>query len=813
MPKTRRLLTRVSKGELSPLLQGSPDLEGYFEGATTLENFHILRQGGITRWPGSRHVAFAKYADKDVILLPFEPSVTDAYVLEIGDFYIRVYKNKAQVLSAGVPVEIVTPFAVADIRSIHTTQSADVLFMFHGGYQQRILSRVSDTQWTINAQRATPPPSYEADTTLSGTIAISANTGNNLQFRTSSGVLLDADNGRQIIIGSGRAVITAYTSTNEGICDILDDFSQTITAGANPISTIGTAATAVAHGLSAGQYVRLTSGAQAGELRRCTVVGTPNTFTLDAAFSVDQVGVAWNAIGATATWQLRLSPQTTLDPSVAFPVGTQVRMVAGVPAFRAQDVGKFIIIYGGVVKITKFTSSTEVAGTILSIMGAAGTSAPPASAAGTWTLETESWSASTGWPRTGEFHQGRLYQASTASEPTTFWGSRSDDYDNYAIGVYADDAVNYPMAARSLNKIEWLREHSKSLLIGTGGTEHIASGSGENTPLGGDTIPSVSRIATNGCMGAQPISARNTTIYIDRSRRKFMGIGFDLQADKDSDTELSVAAEHITESGIRLGPLAHEKRLNPRIYACREDGQLVAMAFFPEQKVVAFSRRTTSGTFESCAVIPGDYGESDHVWVVAKRTINGQTTRCIEVFDENHSGLQARPWHSLQTDGAVVVTGITGTSVTGLTQFSGRTVDVIKNGSFVGQYAVTLGGSYSLTLLEALVPADVLEIGFHYDSTFTTMRPAIPGNETIEGLPRSWDSLFTRVHQTIGGKINGEPLPYPAAYLDTQTLYSGDIKATGNGWGIDGRVTITQDQPYPMTILATFGTLSLGDKD
>lgn len=806
----------MSKGELSPLLEGSPDLDAYFEGASTLENFHILRQGGIQRWPGLRHIASAKYADKDVILLPFEANVTDAYVLEVGDFYIRIYKNKARVEVSGTPVEVVTPFAVADIRSIHYTQSADVLFLFHGSYQQRVLSRVSDTVWAVTTQKGNPPPSFEADTTLADTMAIAANTGNDLEFRVSAAGLLAGDSGRQVVSGAGRAVITAYTDTSSGTVDILDNFSQTITAGPNTLTTVGTAATSTAHGLSAGDYVVLTSGAQSGQLRIASIILTADTYTLDAAFSANQAGVTWNKIlpTASANWALRLSPQVTLDPNKSSPVGTTVTLTAGLAAFRTADVGKFIHIYGGIVKITKRTSTTSITGTLLGVMGSADLANPSAAAAGTWTMEVESWSTGTGWPRTGDFYQGRLYQASTTAEPTTFWGSSPDDYDGYAIGLFADDAVKYTMAARQLNRIEWLREHNRSLLLGTSGSEHTATGSGnDNIPLGGDVVPFIDRLATNGCMPVQPISARKTTLYVDRSRRKIMAMGFDLDNDGETDRELSVGASHITDSGIRLGPVAYEKRLNPRAYYVREDGQLVAMTFFPEQKVVAFSRRTTSGTIESVCAIPGATGQSDQIWVVTKRTVNGTDQRFIEMFEENHEGLSAREWTSLQTDGARVLTGLTGTSVTGLTQFSGRTVDVVKNGSYIGPHAVTLGGSYSLTLTDALVSGDVLEIGFHYDSTAITMRPAVPGQSPLEGMPRSWDSLFLRVYKTIGGKINGEAALYTPDPLDTSVTYTGDVKATGQGWGTDGRVTILQDQPYPMTVLATFGTLSVGDRD
>ena len=277
MPKTRPLITRLSKGELSPLLEGSSDLAAYFEGASMLENFHILRQGGIRRWPGTRMIQEVKDSMKDTILLPFEFSVDDAYILEVGDLYIRIYKNKAAVLNVGVHVEVVTPFDVASIREIHFTQSNDVLFLFHGDFQQRKLSRVSDTSWSLTLQAASPPPSFEADTNLGDALAPEANTGTSVQFRAGSAIFLNADVGRQIIAGAGRAVITTFTDTSEVIADILDPFNQAITAGPNTLTSVGTAVTSDAHGAVIGNFVQLTAGAQAGQMREITATPTANT--------------------------------------------------------------------------------------------------------------------------------------------------------------------------------------------------------------------------------------------------------------------------------------------------------------------------------------------------------------------------------------------------------------------------------------------------------------------------------------------------------------------------------------------------------
>lgn len=812
MPKTRRLLTRFSKGELSPLLEGSPDLEGYYQGGSVIENYKILRQGGLRRWEGTRFIAEVKDSTADTILWPFEFSVDDAYMLEVGHHYIRVFKNKAPVLDGANPLEITTTFDVADLRMIHFTQSADVLFTFHGDYQQRKLSRASDTEWSLSVPTFTPPPSFEADSDLGDTLAPSANTGSSISFRAGSAIFLAADVGRYIISGLGRALITSLTSTTEVVADILDDFDQSITAGPNALTSVATAVASVAHGASVGQFALLTSGAQAGQLREIATIVDVDNFTLVDAYTVNQAGVTWNLITpmATGDWGLRLSPQTTLDPNTSIPVGGTVTLVAGAAAFRDADVGKYIKVYGGVIKVTVWDSTTQVRGTLLNDMGDTDLANPGASPTGTWTMEVESWSSTNGFPRTGEFFQGRLYEAATDAQPTTLWGSRSDNYENFATGLTAEDAVEYTMASRQVNSILWLTEKNKALLLGTGGSEHTATGSGDTEALiGGDTVPIFDRVATNGSAPIQPIVSRQTAVYIDRSRLKVLAMGFQLDSDGQSDVELTVAANHITESGVRLGPLAFEKRVDPRLYFSREDGQMVGMTYYPEQKVVGFSRRTTQGTFDCQAVISNATGYSDQVWTIATRTINGVEKKYVELFEPYHEDLNERGWTSLQTDCAIVLTGQVGTTLTGLDHLEGETVDVVKNGSFIAQPTVSGG---AITLTDAAITTDVFEVGLHYDSTATTMQPSIPG-QVIEGLPRTWDSCFVRLYQTRGGTLNGQTITYAASDLDTASLFTGDRKVTPQTVDTSGKVTIAQTQPYPMTVLALFGTLSIAEMD
>lgn len=744
MAKGRTILTNFSKGELDPLVEGRPDLAAYFEGAKSLENWLILRQGGVTRRPGLRFVAPVDNTIKDTILVSFEASVDATYEIEFGDFYVRFIKNKQLILTgSGIPYKIASPYSVSRIRSIHFTQSVDVLFLFHEDVPQYKLSRISDTNWSLIPITYDPPPSFEADTDISNasaTLTMAATTGNDILFTASSAVFLVADVGRQIIFGSSRAIIkTVDASSLFGTADIIDPF--------------------------------------------------PNTEAI-----------------APGNWFLRLSPQTTLDPTIKEPIGAQVTLVAGASAFRAADVGKYIAVYAGIVKITHVDSLTTVRGTIMSIMEGTDDANPAAAPAGAWTLEQSSWSVANGFPRTGEFYSGRLAQAATAAEPTTIWFSDSDNFDNYAIGVNANQAIEYTIRARALNRIEWLADN-KALFIGTAGSEHKLSSGKEDEPIGGDKIPLVEKVTSNGSSPIQPVISDKRTLFMDRSRKKLFTIAFDIEQDSEDAIEITGVASHITGSGIRLGPMAFAKRPDPRLYMVREDGTLVTLTYFVKEKVIGFTRIVTDGTFEAVSCIPQAAGKADAVYCIVKRTIQDVTTRYIEVFEDEAEEMDGRPWLSIHTDSAIVydLAGVPTAFLTGLGHLEGKVVDVITDGSYRGQKVVHEG---QIELNEEAI--DHAEVGLHYRSSGETMRPSIEG-QVVEGLPRTWITVAARLHQSMGGRINGERLQYPAIPIGSLALYTGDRAINPENISPEGRISFEQDEPYPMTILALFGEIEFGD--
>jgi hypothetical protein len=113
-------------------------------------------------------------------VVPFEFSVTQPYILEFGNLYIRVYKDNAQIQSGGAAVEITTTYTTADIPNLHFAQSADTLYIAHKEYAPRKLTRSSHTSWTlttISFTGATFPSTFCAGAAGTGTDGNDKNPG------------------------------------------------------------------------------------------------------------------------------------------------------------------------------------------------------------------------------------------------------------------------------------------------------------------------------------------------------------------------------------------------------------------------------------------------------------------------------------------------------------------------------------------------------------------------------------------------------------------------------------------------------------
>lgn len=204
-----------TSGELSERMLGRTDTNQYYNAAETINNYIILPQGGLKRRSGTHFAGEVKDSNSYTRLIPFIFSTEQAYMLEFGNKYIRVFKDGGYVLNSnGTPVEITTPFTVDILDELWYTQSSDVMTICHESFPPKELRRTSHTSWTLVDKEFIDGPFGDINKT-DIKLTLSAKTGT-IDVTASANLFKSTDVGRliRVLMGTNWASlkITSYTS-------------------------------------------------------------------------------------------------------------------------------------------------------------------------------------------------------------------------------------------------------------------------------------------------------------------------------------------------------------------------------------------------------------------------------------------------------------------------------------------------------------------------------------------------------------------------------------------------------------------------
>jgi len=618
MPKYSYSYNAFTTGEISPKLSSRIDFNKYKNATEKMENAVPFPQGGFTRRSGTRYVAETKDSTKASRLVEFQFSVTDAYILEFGENYIRFYRNQAQIVS-GTPVEVVTTYAEADLFELHFAQSADVLYIAHKDYAPRKLTRASHTSWALTTITFDPIPSFEADTDLGdGTnesLTLGAVSGDGVTVTpdyTTEDLFLPADVGRTIVSGTGSGIIVSHdtvASPDEVDIDIQSNFSGTALA--------------------------------------------------DGA------------------WEITGSPAATLTPSAVGPEGSLITLTLASGGWRVTgapnggDVGKFVKINNGLCKITTVTSTTVAKGEVLHVLDST-----TAAVAGTWTLEVESWSATRGYPAAIGFYEQRLFYARTDSQPQTIWGSVIDQFENFSTGTNDDDSLSFTITGQ--NPIRWLSP-KKKLGVGTYGGEFTIGTTNDAamTP----TNVKIDDETAYGSSTLQPLRVGDVTLFVQRSGRKLREFVFVFEDNSFSAPDLSLLAEHITAGGI-VDITFQQEPDSIVWCVRSDGQLLGMTYLRDQQIVGWHRHTTgATGLFESVSSIPVS-GKDQTWVIVNRTINGSTVRYVEYFDEDAwSSATEFNQWDQLNTDCALKYSGAGTTTITGLDHLEGETVTVLANGA------------------------------------------------------------------------------------------------------------------------------------
>ncbi len=757
MAQSSPAFTNFSAGELSPRMDGRTDLQLYFRGCKKLQNFMITPQGGAGRRPGTKFVCEVDDSSDVARLIPFEFNVEQTYILEFGDLYFRIIKDGALVESGGTPVKITTPYTAAQVKDLRFTQSADVMFIVHPDHEPREIARTSDTAWTITAIDFRRGPMLDPPIDNS-TLTANGRTGT-VTITASTGKFASTDVGRLVKLHDGYAEIASFSSSTSVTATVVENED-----GRSELMPSYTASTISFH------------------------EGDPS------------------ATGLEHNDRLQDSAGNFIDQG--FKVGMRITTTGASTGGNNQS-GMIIV---QVTEDTLILSPTvdltdETAGASVTISGDLEADDE---------YELGAFSDTTGYPAHVTLFEERLVFANTFNNPQSLFFSVGGDYTNFTGGTADNDALTYTIGSNQVNVIRYLAS-SRSLIVGTSGAEFNVRAT-EDAPLSPvNTV--IKQQARYGSSTVQPVVVANKVLFIQRASRKMREIVYDFASDSFLAPDLTILAEHITESGVKEIALQQEPSNN--IWAVLNNGQLCCLTYRREEDVVAWTSHLLGGSFgsdnfghvENVAVIPGELDE-DEVYFVVKRTINGTTKRFVERLSAFDFGTDVTDCFFV--DSGITYDGSATTTITGLDHLEGETVSVLADGASHPDKVVSSG---QITLDRS---ASKVQVGLGYDSVLQTMRlEAGSAQGSSQGKTKRIRDVTVRLFRSVGLLIGEsendlDRIPFRSSANPMSAavpLFDGDkrIEFRG-GFDPDGFIVIKQNQPLPLTVIAIYPRMQTYDR-
>lgn len=825
-------------------------------------------------------------------------SSTTFQVKEIGGANINSSAYTAYSSGGSVsPIyEIVSPYDIDDIDALSYVQFGNTIYIAHPSYAPRKLTRTSNTSWSLTTIEFSPPATVELGYSPDTSLTPSADTGTSVNFTAGSATFLQGDVGRQIINTTpeetGKAIITSITSSTVAVCDIVEDFTDTnaILSGDWKMD-LSPKAQLEFNGYQSGSIIRVNAKYPVGfEGPDLTITGitqsNPGVITsashgLSVGDRIKLKDIVGMSILNNREYLVRTLLTNTIDmddPDTGADIDTSGygayssggiinQIFTGIKqdTFRSDDVGKYILVNDGVLKIVEYVAATEVKCQVLKAMSSKSDSE-------NWTIEEEDWTAARGYPRCVGLFQERLVFGGTESRPTTLYFSETGIFDGFGVGSLDTDAIIIDVSSKEVNQINWL-SNSRDLVVGTSGSELTVSAPSSTTGLSPSNIEVQTR-TYHGSSTQSPVNVSSETLFIQGSTRKIRTFRYDFNLDGYTGEDLNFYAEHLTEGGIK--EIAYAQEPDSIIYAVTNSGDMLVGTYVREQKILGWSKFTTDGSYENVQVISN--GTRDEVWVTVKRTIDSIDYRYVELFDLSTgedpidgfsdsylvysspitvTGItQADPAvvtaasHGFSNGDRVKIIGAGGmteilnksflvanatTNTFEVTDLQGNNIDstaytAYTSGGEVHQIVNTISGLDHLEGETVQIKADGavipdatvssgsvtlngyyydITIGMPYTATITTLKNDFDiGLGSMQGQRSRYIRPIMRLYKSSLPLVDGNISPSRSGDFDMDEsvpLFSGDLEIGPLNWSSNGQMTVTSSDPLPLRLSAIFG--------
>jgi len=394
------------------------------------------------------------------------------------------------------------------------------------------------------------------------------------------------------------------------------------------------------------------------------------------------------------------------------------------------------------------------------------------------------WSANRGWPQVGTFHEGRLWLGRTTYRPATVWGSKVNYFFDFNKGKARDDeGIDVTLDTDQVNAITGLFSNRTLQVFTSGGEFSVPT-----SPITPENI-AISPQTNYGTKKVRPITIDGLTLFIQRTGKALRNFFF-LDTSKSYDSRsVSVLASHLISNPIAMAASRGSTTVDANYaYILNDDGSMTVYNSLASEEVQGFTAWVTEGEIVSITVV------DDLLYTYVKRTVGGVDTYFLE-----------RESTTLTTDSSASATSTD--TLTGLTHLEGETVDVIADGAYQGQFVVS-GGQVTIDRT-----ADLITGGLNYTPILQTM-PLNIGlqNGPNAALPKRIVRVGLELFESNGVLVNDQRIADKTMgvnVFDPPSPQTGLKRVFLQGWDVEAVLTITQDEPMPMTILAAYLEVSV----
>mgnify|MGYP000010455731 FL=1 len=289
---------------------------------------------------------------------------------------------------------------------------------------------------------------------------------------------------------------------------------------------------------------------------------------------------------------------------------------SAINGFTASDIGSFIEVNGGIIKITQYINANQVNGEILKKLDA-----DILAIERSWGILPPAFNVTNGYPRCCTYYKQRLVLSNTKKAPNKIWFSAIGGNGNFLETTEDGDAFSIVSASGLSNSILFL-EAQRGVVCLTSGGEYMVDSEGALTPT---TV----NINEHSAYGAYPVTrperVGNELLFVQRGGERVRALTYRYEVDGLVSPEVSSLSSHIGEIHGGVNEISYMQEPESLVWLVLGDGKVATITFNRDQEVLAWAQHDFSGDVVSMCSIPTLLG-SDRTFMLVKRS----GTTCLE---------------------------------------------------------------------------------------------------------------------------------------------------------------------------------------